>query len=115
MSFKRLIWVTTQRVGWHAYPFAPDQVSYLRSRHRHLFKIKVTVSVEHEDREIEFHMFLTWLEHQLGNTIELNNRSCESLAEEILNNVRATYGSERYVAVEVSEDGECGAIVSTDE
>ena len=53
-----LIFVKFALPGIHCYPDAPDDVSYLRSPHRHLFHFKVGVPVNHANREIEFHQFL---------------------------------------------------------
>ena len=51
------IWITTSMEGFHAYPDAPDEVAFLRNRHRHLFHFRVYIEVFHDDREIEFFMF----------------------------------------------------------
>ena len=106
------IWVTFQRKGIHAYPSAPADVQYLSHPHRHLFKFKVTVSVLHEDREVEFHQFLNWLESLYDSSVlVLCSKSCEMLAEELLLLIEEKYPN-RFVEVEVSEDSECGAVVS---
>jgi hypothetical protein len=108
----RKIWVTFQRKGFHLYPDAPDDVAYLKLQHRHLFKFKVTISVTHNEREIEFHQFQNWLESLYANNVlQANNCSCETLATSLLQTIESKYPG-RYIAVEVSEDGECGAIIS---
>lgn len=114
------IWVTFDMVGFHRYPDAPDAVAYLRDRHRHVFKFKVAVSVIHHDRDIEFHMFKMWLTGLYEDkTLEVDYKSCEMLASELLVKIDYQYGlikdcvTRRYISVEVSEDGECGAVVST--
>lgn len=121
MNLNRRIWVTFQRKGIHLYPQAASEsslqdVSYLGYPHRHLFKFKVTIEVFHDDREIEFHQFLNWLESLYDEgVLELNHRSCEMIAQELLNKVLEQYVDNRRtrsVEVEVSEDGECGSIVS---
>jgi hypothetical protein len=109
----RKIWVTFQRAGLHRYPAAPDDVSYLASTHRHLFKFKVTISVVHNDRDIEFHQFLNWLESLYAGTLTLDFKSCEMIAEELLGTITTRY-PDRFVEVEVSEDGECGAVLSNE-
>lgn len=109
----RKIWVTFSKIGFHKYPLAPDQVSYLKDRHRHKFNFKVTIDVHSDDREIEFHMFLTKVESFFGSVIEVNNQSCEMLAEALINQIALSYDcTNRVIEVEVSEDGECGAIVT---
>lgn len=107
----RKIWVTFQMKGFHRYPVAPEDVSYLRARHRHLFKFKVTISVTHNERDIEFHQFQTWLESLYAEgQLEADNKSCETLAEELLTMIVTRYPG-RLVEVEVSEDGECGSVI----
>lgn len=105
------IWVTFQRHGLHRYPLAPNDVAYLRSIHRHLFKFKVSIQVHHDDREIEFHQFQNWLESLYDEQhLKLDYKSCEMIAEELLAQVALKYPS-RWVEIEVSEDGECGAVL----
>ena len=109
---QRLIWVKFQRKGFHCYPNAPEDVSYLRDRHRHLFLFKIMISVEHNEREIEFHQFQTWLESMYESGVLIaDNKSCETLAEELIIIVDYRYPNRRII-VEVSEDGECGSIVT---
>ena len=106
------IWVTFQRVGFHAYPNAPEQVAYLAQRHRHVFKFKVTTDVFHNDRDIEFHMFQTELNAMYDSgQLELNDLSCESIATNLIYDLQRKYPNRRF-EVEVSEDGECGSVVS---
>lgn len=106
-----MIWVTFQKKGFHCYPGAPDDVAYLKSHHRHLFKFKVGVEVAHSDRDIEFHQFLNWLESLYDTkTLELDFKSCEMLAEDILASIISKYNcSNRRIEITISEDDECGA------
>jgi hypothetical protein len=114
MTLDRKIWVTFALPGIHRYPNAPDDVAYLRDPHRHLFKFRVTVNVLHNDREIEFHQFLNFCTSQYATgTLQLNYKSCEMLAEELITVLSEKYKN-RLFEVEVSEDGECGAIVTSD-
>jgi hypothetical protein len=107
------IWVKFTKPGIHCYPNAPDEVSYLRSPHRHLFYFKVSISVFHDDREIEFHMFLNRLKALYETSIlQLDHKSCEMIATELLEQILKMYDCRlRQVVVEVSEDDECGAVV----
>jgi hypothetical protein len=67
--------------------------------------------VFHDDREIEFHMFQNWIESLYSEGVmNVDGKSCEMLAEELLESVLGKYPG-REISVEVSEDGECGAIV----
>jgi hypothetical protein len=102
------VWVTHRFAGYHQWPDAPVERAYLRNRHRHLFHVKVTVSVAHDNRDVEFHDLLDsvaaacdFLEQPLG--------SCEMIAAALAKNVQAAWPGRR-VSVEVSEDGECGAV-----
>lgn len=114
--FKRtMIWVTFQFAGMHCYPYAPEEVAYLRALHRHMFKFKVGIEVHHDDREIEFHMFMNWCKAQYEDNLTVDHKSCEMLANELMDKIHATYNCHiRHVSVEVSEDGECGAVVTTE-
>ena len=110
------IWVTFSVPGVHCYPLAPDDVSYLRSPHRHLFKFRVEVEVFHDEREIEYHQFLRWCKSHYATEEDCSNKSCETLARELAQRVLAEYGTTssgwpRRILVEVSEDGECGSVV----
>lgn len=119
----RMIWVTFEKEGIHKYPAAltdpalatGDQydVSFLGFPHRHLFRFQVWISVTHNDRDIEFIQFKRWLESLYNGTLELNFRSCEMIAEELYIQINARYPGRR-VWIEVSEDGENGAIVKWD-
>lgn len=112
---RRHIWVTFQRVGFHCYPNAPSEpydVTYLANRHRHLFKFKVSLSVSHNEREVEYHQFLHKLESWYAdNTLQADNASCETLAEQLMRRISFEHPT-REITVEVSEDGECGSVVS---
>lgn len=112
----KMIWVTFQRAGIHNYPQAAHQenlsdVSYLGFAHRHLFKFKVSIEVYHDDREIEFHQFLNFLEGSIDSgTLVLNNKSCEMIGDDLFNIISDRYPNfRRVVEIEVSEDGECGS------
>lgn len=115
----KFIWVTFQKEGLHKYPAAlvdtnlstNDQydVSFLGYVHRHLFKFKVWISVEHTDREIEFVQFKRWLENMYGDGIlNLNNKSCEMISDDLYKAISHKYPA-REVWIEVSEDGENGS------
>ena len=106
---KSMIAVTFQRAGYHKYPGAPEDVSYLQDKHRHLFKFKVAIEVFAEDREIEFHQFLNWLESLYTGHLSLDNASCEMVSDTLAAAVNSKYPG-RQLAIEVWEDGECGSI-----
>ncbi|TXN78994.1 hypothetical protein [Methylobacterium sp. WL8] len=105
----RMIWVTFQKGGFHCWPDASGERSYLSARHRHLFKFRVWIQVWHRDREIEFHTFLDWVESlYFNNTLELDGQSCETISDRLHETIAHRY-PDRDVWIDVSEDGECGS------
>lgn len=108
----RSIFVQFRKEGIHRYPDAPEGVEFLRNPHRHIFHFKATVSVEHNDRDIEFILFKRELEllYDVG-AMQVDYKSCEMLAEELINYIVGAYPN-RTVSVEVSEDGENGATLT---
>ena len=118
-SIRKKIWVTFQREGTHCYPGAKTDprlkdVSFLAFPHRHIFHFKVSIEVEHNERDLEFILFKRELEslYSTGenNTLDLNDKSCETIAEELSNYLSVNW-SGRDHSVEVSEDGENGAVI----
>ena len=118
---KRWIWVTFQKEGVHCYPAAATDptlatgdeydVSFLASPHRHIFHFRVSITVWHNDRDIEFIQFKRWLESLYSDKIlELNYKSCEMIADDLYVQIAARYPN-RDVHIEVSEDGENGCII----
>lgn len=111
----KMIWVTFARKGLHLYPAAKDDaalsdVSYLGYPHRHLFKFKVSIQVWHDDREIEFHQFLNWIESLYDEkTLELNHQSCEMISDALAVKIQDRFPGRKLI-IDVSEDGECGAV-----
>ena len=45
MVSKMTLWVTTQLEGFHKWEQAPDEVAYLRERHRHMFGVSRWLSM----------------------------------------------------------------------
>lgn len=114
MSKKTEIWVTFQKEGIHRYPAAADikGVEFLAHPHRHMFHFRVNMEVFHNDRDVEFILFKRELENlYTGGTLQLDYKSCEMLANELIDYIVQTYPG-RDVEVSVSEDGENGAIVT---
>ncbi len=115
---KRMVWVTFQKEGIHCYPQALNNpnlktndeydVSFLGWPHRHIFHFRVGIQVFHNDRDIEFIQFKRWLENQYtNNVIELNNKSCEMIADDLYETIATRYPN-RDIVISVSEDGENG-------
>lgn len=118
MNIQRKIYVQFEKEGIHCYPAAGtdprlESVSFLQYPHRHIFKFRVEIEVKHNDRDIEFIIFKRWLESLYSDnmygdgTLQLNSKSCEMLAEELITHISDCHPY-IYIAVEVSEDGENG-------
>lgn len=101
-----IVWVTDQFEGYHRWAAAPEEVDFLKEWHRHLFHVKMGVRVTGLDREVEFFMLKRLLDKKLGKyRNEKFEASCEMIATDLLDHFNAEF-------VEVSEDGENGAIVT---
>jgi len=115
----RMIWVTFRKEGIHKYPAAAEDprladVSFLSYPHRHIFHFRVSISVFHNDRDIEFIQFKRWLEGLYNNSnaiLELDYKSCEMIADDLYVQINSRYPG-RSVTIEVSEDGENGCCIS---
>ena len=118
----RHIYVTFKREGIHCYPAAATDpklatgdmfdVSFLGTPHRHIFHFRVQISVNHSDRDIEFIQFKRWLEMLYSTALlQLDYKSCEMIAEDLYEKIVAKYGPNHDVEIEVSEDGENGAVL----
>jgi hypothetical protein len=119
----RKIWITFQKEGIHCYPAAAtdpqlatgDQydVSFLSNPHRHIFHFRVWIDVLHNDRDIEFIQFKRWLEGLYSGSqsvLQLDYKSCEMISDDLYLQIAARY-PDRAVWIEVSEDGENGALI----
>jgi len=107
------IYVTARFIAFHAWPQAPDSVAFLRNPHRHQFHVKASLQVSHEDRDLEFFIVQRKLQEFLDTNYEnrdLGPKSCETMAKEIIDYLFGL--SQGSLSVEVSEDGENGAIVN---
>ena len=110
MKYEATIFVKAAFVGYHRYVGAPDDVSFLREWHRHVFHVKLWFKVDHLNRDLEFFQQQRKLKKFLDLTFEGQRfeKSCEMIAVDILE-VFKDSGAE---FCEVSEDGENGAFVS---
>lgn len=104
--------VNFQCEGFHKYPEATGLfgVEFLANQHRHLFHIRVELTVNHNDRELEFILIKRDLQKKFDYE-KLSNRSCEVIAQDIVNYMIQIYGYQRQYRVTVLEDGENGARV----
>lgn len=126
MNIRRWIEVTFQKEGIHKYPAAAqdpklatgdwDDVSFLANPHRHVFHFYVRLEVEHNDRDVEFIQFKRWLQRLYSaegtqtNTLQLDYKSCEMLAEELIEKIMDRYPN-RDIEIRVFEDNENGAVL----
>jgi hypothetical protein len=119
----KMIWVTFRKEGIHKYPAALTDaalatgdeydVSFLGHPHRHIFHFRVWISVQHNDRDIEFIQFKRWLEKLYsgdGATLKLDYKSCEMMSDELYDIISQKHPG-REVWIEVSEDGENGSFI----
>ena len=112
---QRMIYVTFQQEGIHAYPAAASDpnladVQFLAAPHRHMFHFKVGISVVHNDRDIEFIQFKRWLESLFNSdnaVLALDYKSCEMIADDLYTQINLRYPG-RHVIISVSEDNENG-------
>jgi hypothetical protein len=120
---ERKIWITFQKEGIHKYPAAAtdpalatgDQydVSFLAYPHRHIFHFRVWIDVFHNDRDVEFIQFKRWLEalyNSNQSVLSLDYKSCEMISDDLYLEISQRYPG-RAVWIEVSEDGENGALI----
>jgi hypothetical protein len=84
---------------------------FLANPHRHMFHFRVWADVVHNDRDIEFIQFKRWLENLYrDDTLQLDYKSCEMMADDLYIQIASRYPN-RAVWIEVSEDGENGALI----
>lgn len=107
MKTTRTVTVEWQLDGYHNWPDATSQRKYLASKHRHRFHFAVTIPVNHNERDIEFHDLLEHCQ-QLVNpnnkqTIDFGAASCETIAETLANKTLDTYNLP-WIETQVSED-----------
>ena len=96
----------------HKWKEAPDEVSYLRNLHRHIFHVQAEIQVYHDDRELEFIM----VKHEIDKFVKASiatrwqdTTSCEQMAIDIGAFLQERYGINRSGCISVFEDDENGA------
>ena len=102
-----VVWITTRFVGFHRWLKAPEELAFLRNWHRHVFHIRIAVKVIHNDRQIEFFTLKKEVDEHIAKHYTNHSfpYSCEQIAQRLLEQFEAVH-------VEVSEDGENGALVT---
>lgn len=105
---KTYIIIKTQFEGIHHWPECPvEEVEFLKHPHRHIFHVTVKIEVNRSNRQIEFiykKRDIDFFCRMRYPNNEVMTKSCEMIAEEILNKFDADY-------VSVFEDNENGAEV----
>lgn len=114
MKPQYFVQVKTTFEGRHRWADAPDEVTFLRNWHRHLFYVVVTVAVTHDNRDIEFFILKRKVD-KIAQTIEGYKQfeySCEQMADMFQKGL-AVDGIQT-ASVSVHEDNENGGIVIYD-
>lgn len=117
---RTLVTATLTAPGMHCWPNVPaGPRAYLGHWHRHLFHFHVTVRVNHDDRDVEFHDLRdhihTWLRTfpvLQADLTDFGGRSCEHLARDLCSHL--TRLSLPVLRVSVSEDGEFTSTLETE-
>lgn len=104
------VWATVDVPGMHFWAAAPTHRAYLRTPHRHLFRLRAEVQVSHDDRAVEFHDLQNLMrEWWAPYALTAGSRSCEDLARSLGDKLRGDGLTP--VSIDVSEDQENGATV----
>lgn len=109
----KFIAVKLVKEAFHKYKDAPEDVSFLRNLHRHLFYIEVKISITHNDRELEFFQVKRVLNDYLDEYLKKTNKivgSCEMWGEDINTFLNKEYPNRKY-KVSVFEDNENGMTI----
>lgn len=106
-EYETTVFVTCQFAAFHHWPDAPESHAFLRTMHRHMFHVKAWALVDHDNRDIEFIFLKERIETYCRGRLEgtQTSKSCEQFAKILLEAFKELF------EVEVSEDGENGAIV----
>lgn len=109
---KREIIIKFDIEGFHKYEKAPEQVAFLRDLHRHTFKVKCGIKVNHNERDKELFMvrgeIIDYINESYGIPADFGNMSVESIAQDILE-----FGKEDgMIWVEVWEEDTGGGRIS---
>lgn len=109
------VWATISFAGFHRWPEAVNHRAYLRNLHRHIFEVRGEVSVDHTERQVEFHdlkdALQAAIQRNFPNSVATETMSCETMAHIILEYLMGRWSQLDWYEVTVSEDGENGATV----
>jgi len=126
-KLEKQIMIRTSFRGTHNWPeasqYAGDEVQFLEDRHRHTFHILAELTVSDSDREVEFFVFQNQVDLAIRSlyssyredelVYNLGRRSCETMAEEIISQLRNVNGHRHTIKIEVWEDNEVGGRVTS--
>jgi hypothetical protein len=126
-KIEKQIMIRTSFRGTHNWPeasqYAGDEVQFLEDRHRHTFHILAELTVSDSDREVEFFVFQNQVDLAIRSlyssyreaelVYNLGRRSCETMAEEIISQLRSANGHHHTIKIEVWEDNEVGGRVTS--
>lgn len=103
--------VRTQFEDYHKWAEAPEEVAFLKNKHRHIFYVEIKCSVNHNDRELEFFMVKKQLDFFIEKGIKTmpEGKSCEMMASKLKQLLEGTY--QRPFKVAIFEDNENGVEV----
>lgn len=97
--------------GFHRYPSAPEEVSFLSNDHRHTFIVRCGYSVSHDNREkeifIQRNLIGNYLHTEYQTPCKFGAMSCEMIAREILDR----WEDDQMIWCEVWEENTGGARV----
>lgn len=104
------VMVQTQFPAIHCWPECPfEQVKFLQHPHRHIFYVRITVRVEHNDRDVEFLVLKRHLQDFIRANFydkDLGRMSCEDIIDHIFGFLSLKVN---IASIEVWEDKENGA------
>jgi hypothetical protein len=96
--------------GYHYWAEAPEEVSFLRNEHRHIFYVELKIEVLGDNRELEFFIVKRQLVGFLNAYKEKTfTESCEMIGGYLKNCFEKIY-PDRKISVSVLEDNENGSI-----
>jgi 6-pyruvoyl-tetrahydropterin synthase len=109
------VFCRTRFVAFHRWKDAPEKFKYLSAPHRHEFHVTVEVSVSHDNRDVEFIELRDKVDYYIHGKYGHSDYkfptgdSCEMMCDYLA--FQLSDLEEYYVKrIEVSEDGENGAI-----
>ncbi len=102
--------IRTQFESFHCWPDAPDDVSFLRFTHRHIFHVETSIAGHHLDRSLEFFQIKRNIDNFFKETVFPLSSSCEYMAAELLKYLEQLNYTVNYISI--FEDNENGARIS---